>query len=165
MRSILLALLIIACHEATAAKQGNAADDSSQMNRAVVLAIQQEVYANHLEKRTDVCVGFGNGLAVDEKEIMSTLLRRGLKLRSNEWCNHGPRGFKISIIAPITESAHGTYDLILELADLRSILQKGEHFATLLRRGNYIVKCQDGAEPDLVAYRKTCCPETGNNVP
>jgi hypothetical protein len=165
VRPIFAVLTMIACLEPSSLGQNNGRSQSVQLDNAIVLAVQLEAYANHLESRRDVCVGFGDGLEVNQREIMSKLLHAGLKLQPNEWCNRGPRGLKISIIAPIVETAPGKYVLVLELGDLRPIRQSGEHFGTLLRRGEYSVTVREGSEVDLESYRKTCCsdPSTGKS--
>lgn|GEM_PF-6109720 len=101
-----------------------------------------------------MCVGFGNGLKVDERAILSELNLDKRKVHPNEWCNRGPHGLVIDIISPVTESEPGAYDLIVEVGDNRPILQRGEHFGTLLRRGTYTIKCREGAEPELVRYQE-----------
>ena len=161
-KSIVATFVIIASQLVTVAKENSAENRLSDMDRAIAFAVELELRANHLENRRDVCVGFGHGLVVDENGIISELNPRGLKVRSNEWCNHGPRGSVVSVIPPIDKSRPGTYEFVVELGDLRRIKQEGEHFGTLLRRGTYAVQCEDGNEPDLVAYRKTCCPEQPN---
>ena len=65
----------------------------------------------------------------------------------------------IGIVAPIKTSANDTYELEVELGDLQPIRQEGAHFATLLRKGIYVVKCRKGARPELVSYSQTCCPQ------
>lgn len=158
MRTILVAFLIIACQEVTPAKESTPTSKLSNLDRAIVLAVSLEALASRLENGADVCVGFGHGLAVDEKGILSELRRGGLKVHPNDWCNQGPRGQVISIIGPTTESAPGTYELVVEVGDLRPIHQGGEHFATLLRKGTYSVQCKDASEPELVRYQKAALP-------
>lgn len=130
-----------------------------KMERIIAFAVQQEIYANRLEIRKDVCIGIGHGLVANESDIIAELNARGLKLHSNQWCNEGPRGFVISVIPPINTSQPNVYEIVLELADLRPISDKGEHFGKLVKRGSYSIKLSDNAETDLLSYRKICCPQ------
>lgn len=145
---------MVTCQPAAWAKESSS--QISNLDRAVAFAIDLEAHANRLEGRPDLCVGFGHGLKkLDEKGILTELKRLKLKVHTNDWCNQDPRGLVITVIAPVSESVPGTYELVIELGDLRPIRQHGEHFGTLLRRGTYSVKSKD--EPDLVRYQKTCC--------
>lgn len=158
IESILTLLVVIASQPVAPAKERTSAGQMSNLDRAIIFVVQLEAHANRLEGRTDLCVGFGHGLSVvDEKGILSELRSRRLRVHSNGWCNQGPRGLVISIIGPTTESASGTYELVVEVGDLRPIRQNGEHFATLLRRGTYTVKCKE-AEPELVRYQEAAPP-------
>jgi hypothetical protein len=146
-------------------KESSTASQLSNLGRAAAFAIRLEIHANRLENRTDVCVGFGHGLAVDEKAVLTELKREKVKVHSNDWCNQGLRGLAISIISPANESSPDTYEVVVEVGDLRQMWRGGEHFATLLRRGTYSVKCKNGVEPELVRYQETCCPEAPRSTP
>lgn len=161
MKSIIILVLFTVCPQIVSAQESPATHQLNNVDRAIIFTVQQEIHANHLENSSDVCLGFGHGLKVDEKEIVSELHQVGLKIHFNEWCNRGPRGLVISINAPVRKSAQGTYELIAELGDLRLIRQEGAHFARLLRNGTYTVKCEKGSQPELVSYSQTCCPGTG----
>jgi len=154
IKSIVLSLAIIAYQPSASTGQTGTGIKTSNLDRAIAYAIYLEAHASRLASRTDVCVAFGHGLTVDEKGIFSQLERLKLKVHPNEWCNAGPRGLVISVIAPTTESVPGTYDLTVEVGDLRPIRQNGEHFGTLVRRGTYTVKCTDSSEPELAGYRE-----------
>ncbi len=158
MKSAISAALVIACQQITPPKDTPATHGPSTVERVIVFAVQQESEASHLRSRKDLCIGFGHGLAVDEKAIISQLKHNGLKVHPNQWCNRGPRGLRIGIVAPINEVAPGMYELVIELGDLS--IRQGEHFATLLRRGTYVIRCDNGARPQLVSYRQTCCAKT-----
>jgi hypothetical protein len=145
--------LIFQFQHVTDAKGHLGSGELTNLDRAIVFAVHLEIRANGFEHRSDVCVGFGSGLKVDEKEILSELNREKPIVHSNGWCNHGPRGLVIAINSPATEPHPGVYELIVEAGDNRPILQRGEHFATLLRRGTYMIKCKEGAEPALVLYQ------------
>jgi hypothetical protein len=159
LKSSIAALMIIACQQIVQAQETVKVGDLGNLERVVVLAVQQEVEANSLKTRSDLCIGFGHGLAVDEKAVMSKLKRVGLRLHPVGWCNGQARGLSIAIIAPIRETSPGTYEFTLELGDL-SPLRKGEHFATLLKRGTYVIRCDKDSEPHVVSYRQTCCKKT-----
>ena len=137
----------------------------SEMDRAVSLAVELEVRADRLEDRRDVCLAFGHGLAVHEKAIFSDLRRRGLRLHAEGWCNQGPRGAVVSVVGPVRESPKGTYKVVVQLGDLRAIKESGAHFGTLVRRGTYVVRSEGSGELELVAYRKSCCPESPTTSP
>jgi hypothetical protein len=162
--SIIISLALIVWHPAAGAGQGHGTPSLTNTDRAIVFAVAQEIQANHLEKRRDVCLGFGHGLEVDETGVVGELSRRGLALHTIEWCNQGPRGAVISIIAPVDEERPGTYEFVVELTDLRPIKHEGEHFGTLLRRGTYVVQVKNTSTPELVTYRKTCCPTQPNST-
>jgi hypothetical protein len=129
------------------------------LERAVAWAVQQEVQTGHLENRGDVCVGFASKEGVDTKAVISELRRKNYKIHTSNWCNSGPRGMTINIVGPIKESSPDAYELVIELGDSTGI-QGGEHFATLLRRGTYVIECREGAEPKLIEYRQGCCHAT-----
>ena len=155
----LVILLTIACQEMALAQSSSPMPSSGNVERVTVFAIQREVEAGNLKGRSDLCLGFGNGLAVDQKAVMSELKRGGVKLHPAEWCNHSLRGLNIAVIAPIRQTPLQTYELVLELSD-PSPIRTGEHFATLLKRGTYVVQYRQGAEPQLVSYQQTCCSKT-----
>jgi hypothetical protein len=157
-KSILIFLLVSTCRPSTAARENDPNGHLNNLDRAIVFAVYLEAHASRLENREDVCIGFGHGLAVNEKEILSELKIRKIKVHSNDWCNRGPRGLVISVIAPITESTPGTYELEVQVGDLRAIREGSEHFGTLLRRGTYTVKCKDNPEPELVKYQEAVLP-------
>jgi len=144
-------LIIMACHSVSLAKENS---KLSNLDRAVVFAVSLEARASRLENRADVCVGLGHGLAVHEKEILFELRRGGLRVHPNDWCNQGPRGLVISIIAPTSESVPSTYDLVVQVDDLQPIRQGDEHFANLLRRGTYSIRCKGSSDPVLVRYQE-----------
>jgi hypothetical protein len=152
------ALMISACPQVIGAQENSTSGLSRSLDRAIAFAIRLEIHANRLENRAEVCVGFGNGLAVDEKAILSELKHEKLQVHSNEWCNRGVRGLTVSLIPPVKESEPGTYELTIEVGDLRPIRERGEHFGTLVRRGTYTVKCRDGVEPELVRFQETALP-------
>jgi hypothetical protein len=98
-------------------------------------------------------------LVVDEKGIAFKLKSVGLRLHPNSWCNRHLRGLSISVLSPVRETSEATYELTLELGDL-SPVGRGEDFASLLKRGTYVIRCDKGSEPRIVSYRQTCCEKT-----
>ena len=159
LKSSISALMIIACQQIVQAQEAVKVGAPGNLERVVVFVVQQEIEASNLKTRSDLCIGFGHGLAVDEKAIMSNLKRIGLRLHPGGWCTGKMRGLSIALIAPIREASPGTYELVLELGDL-SPLRKGEHFATLLKRGTYVIRCDKDSEPHVVSYRQSCCEKT-----
>jgi hypothetical protein len=154
LRSVAASLLIIlVCGPVSTARQ-NIADKLSNIDRAVVFAVSIEARASRLENRGDVCVGFGDGPALDEVGILSELRRRGLEFHPNSWCNGGPRGLVISVTTPASQPTPNTYDLIIEVGDLRPIQGRSEHFGRLLRRGTYRIRCEESSKPELVYYQQ-----------
>jgi len=149
---ILWALAIIVCQQVATVGQ------LSNREQAIAFAVYLETHASRLEKRADVCVAFGHGLSADEKAVLAELKQQKLKVRPGDWCNEGPRGLVISVIAPISEPVPGTYEVKVEVGDLRAIRGGAEHFATLVRRGTYTVKCKEGSEPELIRYEQTAQP-------
>jgi hypothetical protein len=156
-RSAILVLLVSFC---VGAKSGAASDAAknglSDRDRAVLFAIQHEVDATDFKKDKDFCVGFGYGLTLNEKSIISKLKLTGLRAHPLSWCNAGPKGLSFAVVAPIKETNPGTYEFVVELADF-SPIQHGAHFGTLLRRGTYTVHSVEGSDPTLVSYQKSCC--------
>jgi hypothetical protein len=159
VRIAAVVLPTIACQENVLAKSDAAVTGLGNSERALVFAVQHEVEAGGLETRKDLCVGFGHGLAVNEKAVMSELKRIGLRVHPGEWCSHSLRGLSIAIIAPIRETSPGTYEFAIELGDL-SPIRAGEHFAELLKRGTYIIHREEGSDPQIVSYQEACCPKT-----
>lgn len=148
------ALMIFAYQQVTDSQESSKSGQKN-LDRVIAFVVQLEIHANRLESRTDVCVGFGSGLVVDEKAILSELKQDRVKIRSIEWCNQRVRGLTVSITPPIKESEPGIFELEVVLGDLRPIRELGEHFGTLLHRGTYTVKYKDGAEPELFRYQET----------
>jgi len=127
-------------------------------DKAIFLAVQQELRESHLDERKDVCVAFGMEVAAaDEKEVLAALRSAGQKVHADKWCNNGPRGVTIGV-GPLREIGASTYELVIDVDDAEPIRREGAHFATLLRRGTYTVRLSNGSVPAL-SYRQACCPE------
>ncbi|HXO00242.1 MAG TPA: hypothetical protein VN881_14290 [Candidatus Acidoferrales bacterium] len=152
------ALMIFVCQQVGGAQKNSNSGQSKNLDRVIAFVVQLEIHANRLENRTDVCVGFGNGLIVDEKAIIAELKQERLRVHSIDWCNQRVLGLTVSLIPAIKEPEPGTYEVIIVLGDLRPIRDLGEDLGTLLRRGTYTVKYKDGAEPELVRYQETAFP-------
>src|ERR1700674_3347855 len=147
IKSVVSVALILASQQIASGNEPGASQSFGVVERAIVFAVQQEVKANNLLAQRDLCIGFGQGLEVDQKAILSTLRRTGIRVRPNEWCNQGPRGVRVGIAAPIDETPPGTYTVNVQVDDLS--IQPGEHFATTLRRGTYVIRCETGFKPHL----------------
>lgn len=158
LKSFSSVLLIFAFQQIASAKEATAIHTLSTLERVVVFAVQQAVKAGNLQSKRGLCIGIGQGLGVDDKAIISELKRSRLRVHENDWCNPGPRGVMIAIVAPIIETSTGTYELILQVDDLT--IQPGEHFATLVKRGTYVIRCEGKSEPQLISYRESCCSKT-----
>lgn len=155
IKPIIAAVLVVSCCKMLPAKATATPNEAGRVERVIAFTVGLEAKAGHLEGRRDLCIGFGHGLAVDENAIVLRLKRNGLKMHRSEWCDRGPRGLRIGVVAPISETSRGTYELVLEASDLS--IHEGEHFATLLSRGTYVVRCLNASEPTLVSYRRACC--------
>jgi len=130
------------------------ASHMSSLDRAIALAVYKEDLANNFQARNDLCVGFSTLLSVNQKGILADLKHRQLLVHPYKWCNKGPAGLTILVLAPVQEPAPGTFKITIEVSDNRPILDRGAHFATLLRRGTYTIKCEGGSEPELVQYKE-----------
>jgi hypothetical protein len=132
--------------------------DLRSVDRAVVFAILQANEGLRIHDTKDICIGFGHGLDIHKKAAITELKDKGLKVHPSDWCSHRPhgRGMNIAIVAPIKKISPATYEFVLEVGDLS--IAEGEHFATLLRRGTYVIRCESNSEPGLVSYRQTRCP-------
>jgi hypothetical protein len=143
-------LVVLTFQQVALAKDSAAVHGWGTLERTIAFAIQQEVEAGNLRSKPDLCVGFGQGLDINEAIIVSNLRHSGLQVHTKDWCNQGPRGVRIGIIAPIHEEPPGTYELRVQVDDLS--IQAGEHFATILRRGRYVIRSCKASRPKLVSY-------------
>ena len=157
MERTILSVLIIACLHLAQSENTTARRRVGNLERAVAFSVLEEIRANRLQRRKDVCVAFGSGSTVNEEQVLSLLKRSGVTIHPNDWCGRAPRGLRIDFVPPAKEVSPNTYEFVIQLGDLSGI-QKGEHFATLLRKGTYVVECKNDSEPRLVEYRKICCP-------
>lgn len=152
LASTLAALTIITCQRFALAA------GSSNLERAVIFALQQEAKAGDLTSGKDVCVGFGHGLALHKKRVLSSLKRGGIKAHTSDWCTQEGHGLSIAVLAPVKESSPGTFEVTIQVGD-PSVKPK-EHFGTLLKKGTYVIRCDGGSEPQLVSYQQMCCSKT-----
>jgi len=149
--SILILLFAMAW---PACAQTTPASHMSNLDRAIAFAVYREDLTNKFETRKDVCVVFSTLLNVNQKGVLADLKERKLLVHPYTWCNKGPTGLTISVLAPVKESTPGIFEITIEVGDDRPILEKGEHFGTLLRRGIYTIECKDDSEPVLVQYKE-----------
>lgn len=152
LKSSIAAVMIIAC------QQFALAAGSSNLERAVIFAVQREAKAGDLASGKDVCVGFGHGLAVREKPVLSSLKREGIKAHTNNWCTQQGHGLSIAVLAPVKESSPGMFEVTVQVGD--PSIKPGQHFGTLLKKGTYVIRCDGNSEPQLVSYQQTCCSKT-----
>lgn len=155
---IAVPLLVMVSPYYLAAPDSGRLEGLSKMEQVIVFAIQLEVQASHLRDRTDVCVVFSPALSVNATKIIKQLKRDGIAVHPNEWCNRRPRGITIAVLACTAEMDSYSYSLTLEVGDARPIA-KGEHFAALLRRGNYLIRHDGTSKPRLKQYQETCCEQ------
>ena len=155
--AFVLAAALLIVSQGSAQVQPPSASPLSKLEQVIVFVVQREVAASHIENRTDVCVGFVRGSVVSEKGILDDLRNKGLKLRGNNWCSKGLRGMIIDILSPLSMTPVGVYEIKVQLADLNPIQQEGVHVGTLLRRGIYTVRYEEGYELQLETYQQNCC--------
>jgi hypothetical protein len=134
------------------------AEPPSDLERVAIFAIQQEVNGSDIKSEKDICIALGHGLPVRDKTILSNLAGKSPRPHPAAWCTTRNRGVYIYVLAPINESSPGQFEVAVEVGD--AAIKEGSHFATLLRRGTYVIRYQKGFEPKLETYRQTCCPET-----
>jgi hypothetical protein len=156
-------LLLVICQRLTLGKDNSPGRKVGNVERVLSFTVELEIQASGLRTRKDVCLAFGNGLVADQQAVLSDLRRDGFKVRLNEWCNHGPRGLSVQIVALINETVPGVFDVVVELGD--NSIRPGEHFATLLRRGAYEIWYKSGYAPRLLSYQETCCTRRGAPSP
>jgi len=156
LMSSLAALLIINSGQLIQAK--SQANPPSDLERVAIFAIQQEVNASDLKSEKDICIALGHGLPVREKTILANLARKSPMPHPIAWCTTRNRGVSIVVLAPINESSPGQFEVAVEVGD--EAIKEGTHFATLLKRGTYVIRYQKGSEPQLMMYRQTCCSKT-----
>jgi hypothetical protein len=137
----------------------NSADHSkvNDLERVIIYAIQVEVQASQLKSSGNLCVGFGNGLLAKEETVVGELVQNGLKVHTNDKCT-GAHPLRIAVVSPVIETSPGEYKIVLELSDMS--MKSNEHFATLLRRGIYVVRVDSSSKPRMFSYQETCCAKT-----
>jgi hypothetical protein len=142
-----VALVVMTC-------DGRGMASTNDIEHVITFAIQQEASAsNHTHQ--EICVGFGHGLVLHEKIIFSALRHNGINAHGTAWCTNRGQGLSISVIAPVKESSPGTFEVTVQVGD--ASIKQGEHFATLLKRGTYIVHSGGSSELQLLSYKQTCC--------
>ncbi len=154
MRRIFLFLVICQC---APIGKANAATQLTNQERAIVYVVSEEATDYALEARGDVCVGFGTDLQIRESKIFAALRDKGLSFHPGSWCNRGPRGVEILITIPNKHTPPGIFEIVSGISDSDPIRLYGDHFATLLRSGTYVIKCDGDSDPSLQAYHLVCC--------
>ncbi len=106
-----------------------------------------------------MCVQFAAGAVTDEKEVLSTVRKAGIKVHPGGWCNSGPRGLSVTVNSPTRELAPDRFAVVVALEDYEPIRKEGAHFATLLRRGTYTVEVDKEMMTKILFYEPSCCSE------
>jgi hypothetical protein len=154
MKRIIVLFAICQCLQTPLA---SASAKLTNRERAILYVISEEAKDYALEARADVCVGFSTDLAIPESKIFLALRERGLKFHPSSWCNDGPRGVEISITMPNKDMPPETYHIMSGIGDNDPIRLYGDHFATLLRKSDYVIRCKDDLEPTVQSYKLLCC--------
>jgi hypothetical protein len=131
-RIAIVCLIVALCQ---AGKVPNAAPWRS----AIELAVQSEMQVTR-DLRGKRCVGLASGIGVDEGEVLRDLRAKGLTLQNSGWCVRHLEGVEVEVFSPIVEAGPGLYEITVEVGDM--VIAPGEHFATLLRRGKYLIPHQ-----------------------
>ena len=90
-----------------------------------VFALQHEAEASELNKRKDMCVTLDTRLDIRERILCPGSKPTGLVVHPQHWCNRGPRGFRLSIRAPIQRTDNDAYEVTIQVGDLK--IRPGEH--------------------------------------
>ena len=151
------ATIFLAVFQCVFTGNSGAATQLTNQERAIVYVISDEATDYALEARGDVCVSFATDLPIRESKILVALRDKRLNFHSAAWCNRGPRGVEISITMPNKQTLSGTFEIVSGINDSDPIRLYGDHFATLLRSGTYVIKCNDDSDPVLEAYHLICC--------
>ena len=144
-------IIVTCCHFSWAAGSNN-------LERAVIFAIKQEVKASDLASGKDVCIGLGHGLGLHENAIVSNLKHAGVNAHESGWCTQHGQGLSIAVLTPVKQPSHGTFEVIVQVGN--PVVNREEHFATLLKRGIYSIRTGGSSEPQLISYKQTCCSKT-----
>jgi hypothetical protein len=156
MRALTVLALFVVCGQFAQAQETLAAGGSADLIEVTAFVVRLEAKTSQLMARKDLCLSFDTRLEIRERDVVSKLREGGLAVHPHEWCNHGPRGFRFSVGAPIKRAVDGVYEVVVDVGDLT--IRPGEHFATTLREGTYRVKLEKGSQPEMISYQKTCCP-------
>ena len=156
-----IGILVAGCYALVAAQEPLPVASGKTLEWAIVVAVREEVRANHLEKRKDICLALDNRSAVDERAVLAELKRLHLVLRPDDWCSQGPRGLTIALISPAREPNPGTYELDMQIVD-SSPIARGEDLAELIRKGTYTVRSSSAPRSQAITYKQSCCPDHTN---
>jgi hypothetical protein len=96
-KSIVIALIM-----ASSQQIANGTTAVSSLEQAVVSAVQREAKGTDLKSGEDLCIGFGHGLTLDEKAVLSKLKHSGLRVHPSAWCVPArPPGARDNVGAPV----------------------------------------------------------------
>ena len=137
-----LSLIVAAC--------AAGASTVSARQSAVEFAVQAELQASQAlaGKR---CVRLGPDTGVDEREIVRDLRAKGFRLQNPRWCARHLTGIQVEVLSPVLEASPGVFQFAIAVGDMN--IPPGVHFATLLKRGTYLVRSESGVFPVLVDYK------------
>ena len=70
VKTVAAILLVTSCG-VIVAQQSAPTPPPCDLKRAIAIAVQEEVRANHIENRKDVCLALDKRVAVDERAVLS----------------------------------------------------------------------------------------------
>lgn len=158
-REILILLMLQIAHCVSAAST-----QLSEPERGAVYVIQEEAREFALETRKDVCVEFRTDAEMRGRSVLAALHEQGFAFHDGSWCNHGPRGVSIFIESNNKQTSTSVHEFVASVGDNDPIRVYGDHFATLLRKSKYVVRCDAGSEPVLIAYELLCCDKNARKT-
>ena|SRR5262252_1995395 len=130
----------------------------SPLERVILVAVERELQVSSLVERRDVCVENVSAKTVDEKQLPLALKRSGVRVHPGKWCYLHNRGIEVDVLSLTEDQVSGLYRVDIEVVDER--IPPGVHFATLLKRGTYVIRCLKGSEPQILSYEQMCCTKS-----
>lgn len=92
----------------------------NKTDRAVVFAIQEEISANHLAKKSD-CVSFDLRTVTDEAAVRAELKHRGVKVSAKWRGSRPPHALVFLVLTPIREEEPDKYGIEIGFAGEREV--------------------------------------------